>query len=231
MKTIGLLGGMSWESTLPYYRILNETVGKELGKPASAEILLHSVNFAVLEALLQEERWEEIADILSSAAKGLENAGAELMAICTNTMHRVAPEICKAIGIPLVHIADATVNALVKARVGTVALLGTRFTMQQDFYKEKIWNRGIEILLPDDWQMSEVDRIIFEELCQGTLSERSKTFFLALIETLAHQGAQGVLLGCTELGLLLHEKDAALPLFDTTVIHARRIANIALQSP
>lgn len=229
MKTIGLLGGMSWESTVTYYEILNRQVAGKLGGLHSAKILMHSVDFAVLEALLAAGDWKTIGQQLSAAAVGLEQAGAEMIVLCTNTMHKVAPEIEKHISIPMLHIADAVSDAMQSAGTVTVALLGTKFTMQQEFHKEKLWAHGFEILLPDDWQMQEIDRIIFKELCLGKVTEESKTFFMAVIDNLAQQGAQGVILGCTEIGMAVSQQDASIPLFDTTDIHARRAAELALE--
>lgn len=229
MKTIGMLGGMSWESTVTYYQILNRQVAEKLGGLHSAKILMHSVDFAVMEALLAAGDWDTIAQQLSQAAAKLEKAGAEQIILCTNTMHKVAPAIQKRIGIPLLHIADAVSDALQSAGIVTVALLGTKFTMQQDFYKEKLWDHGFEILLPDDWQMQEIDRIIFKELCRGKVTDDSKTFLLAVIDNLAQQGAQGVILGCTEIGMAVNQRDTSIPLFDTTEIHARKAAMAALE--
>lgn len=229
MKTIGMLGGMSWESTVTYYQILNRQVAEKLGGLHSAKILMHSVDFAVMEALLAAGDWETIAQQLSQAAAKLEKAGAEQIILCTNTMHKVAPAIQKRIGVPLLHIADAVSDALQSAGIVTVALLGTKFTMQQDFYKEKLWDHGFEILLPDDWQMQEIDRIIFKELCLGKVTDDSKTFLLAVIDNLAQQGAQGVILGCTEIGMAVSQRDTSIPLFDTTEIHARKAAMAALE--
>lgn len=227
MKTIGLLGGMSWESTVTYYQLLNRFAAEKLGGLHSAKILLHSVDFAGLEALLSAGDWESIAHLLADAARGLETAGADMIALCTNTMHKVAPEIEKSVHIPFLHITDAVSSALKEKGIITAALLGTRFTMQQDFYKTILWHDGFEILLPDDWQMQETDRIIFEELCKGKVTEDSRAFFLALIDSLAQQGAQGVILGCTEIGLAVTQADTPIPLFDTTQIHARAIAKTA----
>lgn len=220
---------MSWESTVPYYTIINRQMAQKYGGLTSAKILLHSVNFAELEALMQQEKWEEIADILTAAAQGLEKAGAELIIICTNTMHIVADQIESNISIPLIRVTDAVGNSLRRDKIGIVALLGTRFTMQKDFYKSQLWDQGVEILLPNEWQMQEIDRIIFEELCKGILSEVSKTFFLALIDTLAHQGAQAIILGCTEIGLLIQAEDSEIPLLDTTEVHALYAAQQAMK--
>lgn len=219
---------MSWESTMTYYQLLNKLTAQRMGGLHSAKILLHSVDFAVMEALLATGDWPTIAQKLSAAAAGLQQAGAEMIILCTNTMHKVAPEIEKALHVPLLHIADAVGDALNTAGVATVALLGTKFTMQQDFYKEKLWSHGFEILLPDDWQMQEIDRIIFKELCLGKVTEESKTFLLAVIDNLAQQGAQGVILGCTEIGMAVTQQDTSFPLFDTTQIHAAKAAEAAM---
>ncbi len=227
MKTIGLLGGMSWESTVTYYQLLNRLAAEKLGGFHSAKILLNSVDFAILESLMSAGEWDTVARLLSSAAACLEKCGAEMIILCTNTMHKVAPEIEKSITVPFLHIADAVSGALQNAGVETVALLGTRFTMQQDFYKNVLWRNGFEVLLPDDWQMQEIDRIIFQELCKGVVSDESRIFFLAVIDNLAQQGAQGVILGCTELGMAVKQEDTAISLFDTTIIHAQQAAEAA----
>lgn len=224
MRTIGLLGGMSWESTVTYYQLINETVREQLGGLHSAKILLHSVDFAEIEAQQAEGHWDESAHLLSKAAKGLEIAGADCLVICTNTMHKVAPEIEACLHIPLLHIADTTAAQLQAQNINTVALLGTKYTMTQDFYKERIAAAGCHVLVPNEEDIAEVNRIIYDELCLGIISPSSRQTYQRIIETSGQQGAQGVILGCTEIGLLIGPKDSALPVFDTTGIHARSAA-------
>lgn len=224
MKTIGLLGGMSWESTVTYYQVINETVKRELGGLHSGKILLHSVDFAEIEACQTAGEWEKSGEILADAARGLVNAGAELLVICTNTMHKVAPQVRDAAGVPLLHIADATADRLNAAGVRRAALLGTRYTMTQDFYKGRLAELGLEVLVPDEAGVEAVNRIIFEELCLGVISDASRERCRQVIRALADQGAQGVILGCTELGLLLGQEDSPIPVFDTTLIHAESAA-------
>lgn len=230
MKTIGLLGGMSWESTVTYYQIINETVKEALGGLHSAKILLYSVDFAEIEACQAAGNWDKSADILADAAQGLEKAGAELLVICTNTMHKVAPQIQARIHIPIVHIAEATANALKQQGISRVALLGTKYTMTQTFYREKLEQAGISVLIPAADDIETVNRVIYEELCLGIISDVSKAEYLRIINTLESQGAQGVILGCTEIGLLISQTDTAIPVFDTTKIHAVRAAELALEA-
>lgn len=228
MKTIGLLGGMSWESTIPYYRIINETVKVRLGGLHSAKIILHSVEFDEIEKCQASGDWEKSGQILGSAAQGLEAAGADLLLICTNTMHKVAPQIASMINIPIIHIADATADALEAQNIQKVGLLGTKYTMTQDFYKQRLIDRGIEVLIPREEDIDPINTIIFQELCQGILKDASRTVYQTVIDDLKARGAQGVILGCTEIGLLIHPEDSSLPVFDTTVIHATRAAELAL---
>lgn len=228
MKTIGLLGGMSWESTIPYYRIINETVKARLGGLHSAKIILHSVEFDEIEKCQASGDWEKSGQILGSAAQGLESAGADLLLICTNTMHKVAPQIASMINIPIIHIADATADALEAQNIQKVGLLGTKYTMTQDFYKQRLIDRGIEVLIPREEDIDPINTIIFQELCQGILKDASRTVYQTVIDDLKARGAQGVILGCTEIGLLIHPEDSSLPVFDTTVIHATRAAELAL---
>ena len=228
MKTIGLLGGMSWESTQTYYRLINEGVKSRLGGLHSAKLVLYSVDFAQIEALQHQGDWPATARILSGAALSLENAGADFLMIGTNTMHKVAPEIEEAINIPLLHIADATANVLTQDNIQRVGLLGTRFTMEQAFYRERLEAAGIEVVTPDAPQRAEVHRVIYEELCQGEIQAPSREAYLAVINSLAEQGAQAVILGCTEIGLLIKQTDTPVPLYDTTAIHAAQAVNQAL---
>lgn len=228
MKTIGLLGGMSWESTVTYYQLLNETIKERLGGLHSAKILLYSVDFEEIEACQSSGDWDRSARILGDAALGLERAGADMILICTNTMHKVAPQVQARLHVPLLHIADATADALEKAGVSKVALLGTKYTMCQDFYKSRLIDRGFTVLIPDGTDVELVNHVIFDELCLGVLKPESKAEFLRIIGDLAAQGAQGVILGCTEIGLLISQADTDLPVFDTTLIHAKRAAELAL---
>lgn len=228
MKTIGLLGGMSWESTQTYYRLINEGVKSRLGGLHSAKLVLYSVDFAEIEALQHQGDWPATARILSGAALSLENAGADFLMIGTNTMHKVAPEIEEAINIPLLHIADATADVLTQDNIQRVGLLGTRFTMEQAFYRERLEAAGIEVVTPDAPQRAEVHRVIYEELCQGEIQAASRETYLAVINSLAEQGAQAVILGCTEIGLLIKQTDTPVPLYDTTAIHAAQAVNQAL---
>ena len=230
MKTIGLLGGMSWESTVTYYQVINETVKESLGGLHSAKILLYSVEFDEIERCQSLNQWEKSAEILGDAAKRLETAGADFIVICTNTMHKVAPDIQKQISVPLLHIAEATAEKLREAGIKRVGLLGTAYTMKEDFYSNVIQKAGIEVLIPDAEAVETVNAIIFKELCRGEIREESKRKVLKLIEAFQAEGAQGVILGCTELGLLIHSKDTELPVFDTALIHARAAALEALKT-
>jgi aspartate racemase len=230
MKTLGLIGGMSWESTIPYYRILNERVRQRLGGLHSAKLLLHSVDFADIEALQRADDWDAAGAILADAARGLRAAGADAIVVCTNTMHLVAPQIEAAVDIPLLHIADATAARIRAAGLSRVALLGTRFTMERDFYRRRIEAAGIEVIVPEAAQRERVHRVIYEELCLGRILDDSREAYRAIIDDLVARGAQGVILGCTEIGLLVGEGDAAVPLFDTTRIHAEAAADWALDA-
>ena len=228
MKTLGLIGGMSWESTVPYYRIINERVRERLGGLHSAKLLLHSVDFAGIEALQQRGDWETAGAQLADIARGLRLAGAEGIVLCTNTMHLVAPAVEAAIEIPLLHIADATAARIREAGLVRVALLGTRFTMEQAFYRERIEAAGIEVMTPDAAQRECVHRVIYDELCLGRIVDASRDEYRAIIAGLVVDGAQGVILGCTEIGLLVGEGDAEVLLFDTARIHAEAAADWAL---
>ncbi len=229
MKTIGLIGGMSWESTVTYYKIVNETVKKELGGLHSAKVLLYSVDFSEIEKCQADGDWDKSAVILTAAAKRLETAGADFILICTNTMHKVVPQIQSSIHIPVIHIAEATADELKLHNITKVALLGTKYTMTQDFYKEKLVNAGITVLVPDEDEIEIVNDVIYNELCLGIISEASKENYLSIIHGLAEQGAQGVILGCTEIGLLIQQKDLELPDFDTAQIHAVRAAKLSIK--
>lgn len=228
MKTLGLIGGMSWESTIPYYRTINERVRDKLGGLHSAKLVLHSVDFAGIEALQRAGDWDAAGTQLADAARGLRLAGAEAIVVCTNTMHLVASAIEAAVDIPLLHIADATAQRIRAARLARVALLGTRFTMERAFYRERIEAAGIEVLTPDEAQRERVHRVIYDELCQGRVVDASRDDYRAIMAGLVARGAKGVILGCTEIGLLVGEGDASVPLFDTARIHAESAADWAL---
>ena len=230
MKTIGLLGGMSWESTALYYKLINEEIKKQLGGLHSAKVVIYSVDFDEIEKLQHLGAWDETAKILGEAAKNIQNASADFLVICTNTMHKVAPLIEKHIDIPILHIADATGKKLQNENIKKVGLLGTAFTMQQDFYKERIYkNFDIEVLIPSEEDMTIVHKIIYEELCLGLIKEDSKKEYLRIIDNLASKGAQGVILGCTEIGMLVKQSDTQVKLYDTTVIHSLEAVAEALK--
>ena len=228
MKTIGLIGGMSWESTVTYYQIVNEKIKEKLGGFHSAKILLYSVDFAEFEKNMTNSDWEKITSDLTEAAKNLEKAGADFVLICTNTMHKVVPEVQKNISIPIIHIAEATAEILNKHNITKVALLGTKYTMTQNFYRDKLEEAGIEVVVPDQNNIEVVNDIIFNELCLGVVSDKSKEKYCDIINDLGNKGAQGVILGCTEIGLLIQQKDTQLPVFDTTWIHATKAAMLAI---
>ena len=229
MKTLGLIGGMSWESTVPYYRIVNQTVKERLGGLHSARLLLYSVDFAQIEKLQHAGDWDAAGTVLADAARALRAGGAQLLVICTNTMHKVADAVETASGLPLLHIADATGEAIRDAGLQRVGLLGTRFTMEQDFYRQRLVERhGLEVLVPEPDDRDTVHRVIYDELCQGTIREESRARYRTVIERLVARGAQGIILGCTEIGLLEGDDDASVPLFDTTALHARAAALAAL---
>jgi aspartate racemase len=229
MKTIGLLGGMSWESTVTYYQIINDSINKNLGGYHSAKILLYSVDFAEIEECQANGDWDKSAIILGVAAKKLEQAGADFLIICTNTMHKVAPQIQKCIQIPIIHIADATADELTKQNITRVALLGTKYTMEQDFYRKRLEKKGIEVFIPKQEDIEIVNQIIYDELCFGIIKDTSRKQYIRIIEELKHMGAEAVILGCTEIGLLIKEKDSSLPVFDTTMIHATVAAMNAIE--
>lgn len=230
MKTIGLIGGMSWESTVPYYRQINELTKERLGGLHSARIILYSVDFHDIERLQQAGRWSEAGAVLAGVAGALERAGADLLVLCTNTMHKVAPAIEAAVRIPLLHIADATGEEIKRAGISTVGLLGTRFTMEQGFYKDRLrQNFGLRVLVPGETDRSLVHRVIYDELCLGKIVDGSRSEYQRVMAELVDEGAEAIILGCTEITLLVGQEDAAVPLFDTTRIHARRAAEWALR--
>lgn len=227
MKTIGLLGGMSWESSADYYRLINETIKSELGGLHSAKCILFSVDFQEIEAYQFSNQWDKSADLLTDACLSLEKVGADYIVICTNTMHKVADAIQQRIGIPILHIAKVTADTLKQNNIKKVGLLGTKFTMEEDFYKQIIEENGIDVIIPDQAERQQVSTIIYEELCLGKISAASKEFYLKVVDKLNQQGAEGVILGCTEIGMLINQNDTTVPLFDTTKIHA---VQAALQS-
>jgi aspartate racemase len=230
VKTIGLLGGMSWESTVPYYQIINRVVGERLGGLHSARILLYSVDFEEIEALQHAGRWDEAGFRLSEAAAVLEGGGADFLVLCTNTMHRVAPALEARVRIPLLHIVDPTGRAILSRGLSTVGLLGTRFTMEQDFYRGRLTRGfGLEVRVPEPGSRELIHRVIYEELCRGVVSESSRECFRKVVSELARLGSQGVILGCTEIGLLLRPEDVSVPLFDTVRLHAEAAASLALR--
>lgn len=230
MKTIGLLGGMSWESTTDYYRLINTLVKEQLGGLHSAKIVLYSIDFAEIEVLQQQGDWQQAAQLLTKAAQNIERAGADFLVICTNTMHIVADQIQHNISIPLLHIADATAEALLAKKIKTVGLLGTAFTMEKGFYKGHLTDKyGLKVITPDERDRQQVHQIIYHELCVGDIKATSKQIYLAIIDRLVAAGAEAIILGCTEIGMLIKQRDTPVALFDTTAIHADYAVNLALQ--
>lgn len=228
MKTIGLLGGMSWESTELYYRLINEETKRILGGLHSAKIAMVSVDFQEIEKLQHEGNWDATAEILAANAQQIEAAGADFLLICTNTMHKVADQVSAAINIPLLHLADATANRIKEASIGSVGLLGTRFTMEQDFYKGRMEHHGLTVLTPGAEDREAVHRIIYDELCLGRIEGKSRDIYLAIIDGLHQQGAEAVIEGCTEIGMLVKQEHTQVRLFDTTRIHAEEAVKLAL---
>lgn len=229
MKTIGLIGGMSWESTETYYRLINEKVRKQLGGLHSAKLVLYSLDFSEIAALQRKGDWDEMTKILTSAAQSVQSCGADILLICTNTMHKIAPQIEQATTAPLLHIADATIEVLRRDGITSVGLLGTRFTMEQAFYRERLEEHGISVIIPEDSERDAVHDIIFDELCQGIINPDSKATYLDIVDSLSARGAQAVILGCTEIGLLIQPSDTSVALYDTTEIHADQAVEFALR--
>lgn len=229
MKTIGLIGGMSWESSAEYYRLLNELVRERLGGLHSARCVLYSVDFAEIERLQVAGEWEQAGDVLARAAEGVEAAGAELVLICTNTMHKVAEQVQEALSVPLLHLADATAEAVLRGGLRRVGLLGTAFTMEQDFYRERLASHGLDVLVPDAEGRAFVHRVIYEELCLGAVREESRVGYQRVIGDLVREGADGVILGCTEIELLIGQEHSPVPVFPTTRLHAEAAVSAALQ--
>ncbi len=229
MKTIGLIGGMSWESTESYYRLINEGIKEQLGGLHSAKLVLVSVDFSEIEKLQHQGKWEETGEILTSAAQGLEKAGADFILICTNTMHLVAPQVQAAVSVPLLHIADATAEEIKNAGISKIGLLGTAFTMEEDFYKGRLEKEyALEVVTPNQADRKIIHQIIYDELCLGKIEDSSRNEYLRIIDMLTAQGAEGVILGCTEIALLVKPEDTQVKLFDTTKIHALKAVERAL---
>ena len=230
MKTIGMIGGMSWESSIEYYRIINETVRDELGSLHSAKSIMYSVEFAEIETLQHQNRWDDAAKIMIAAARGIENGGADFGIICTNTMHKLYDIVQQNIRIPMLHIADATAESIQAKGIKKIALLGTRFTMVEDFYKGRLVNKyGLDVMIPAADEMEIVHRVIYDELCAGMINSDSKQEYADIITHLVTEGAEGIILGCTEIGLLVKQADSPVPLFDTTEIHAKAAVKYALE--
>ncbi|MBT2647596.1 aspartate/glutamate racemase family protein [Bacillus sp. ISL-34] len=229
MKTIGLIGGMSWESSLEYYRIINEEVKAKLGGLHSAKCILYSVDFEEIERYQAEGDWESSGKLLGDVALSLEKAGAEMIVICTNTMHKVIGYIEEKVSLPILHIADSTAKQIQKSKISTVGLLGTKYTMEQAFYKTRIESNGIKVLIPNAEDRKVINKVIYEELCLGEIQQSSRDYYKKVIKGLVDEGAEGIILGCTEIGLLIKPEDSEVPLFDTAVIHAIDIVNMALE--
>ncbi len=228
MKTIGIIGGMSWESTALYYEIINNEVKKQLGGLHSAKVILYSVDFEEIEKYQANGEWQKSADLLSSIAKKLEGAGADFILIATNTMHKIAPLVMKNINIPLVHIADVTADAIIKENIDTIALIGTKYTMTEDFYKQRLIDKNIDVLIPSPEDIEIVNNIIYNELCLGIINESSKKEYIRIVNNLITKGAKGVIFGCTEVGMLIKAEDFTIPSFDTTIIHALSATHLAI---
>ncbi len=229
MKTIGLIGGMSWESTATYYQIINEEIKEYLGGLHSAKMLLYSVDFAKIEEYQEKGEWDKSAVVLSDIAIKLEKAGADFIIICANTMHKVAPQIQNQIKIPIIHIADVTAKAIKEQNIDKVALLGTKYTMTEDFYIQKLIDNGLEVIVPSTKDIEVVNDIVYNDLCLGKINTSAKEKYITIIKKLQKQGAKGIILGCTEIGLLISQEDIVLPVFDTAKIHAKAAAKIAVE--
>jgi len=229
VKIIGLIGGMSWESSVEYYRIINEEVKSKLGGLHSAKCILYSVDFEEIEHYQADGDWEKSGELLGEVAQSLEKAGADFIVLCTNTMHKVFQSIEEKISIPILHIADATANQIIKNDINTVGLLGTKYTMEQDFYKSRLESHGIKVIVPNTIERNVVNQVIYEELCLGNTEQSSRDYYKKVIMNLVDNGAEGIILGCTEIGLLIKPADSEIQLFDTTVIHAIEAVNKALE--
>ena len=224
LKTIGLIGGMSWESSMTYYKVINETVKNKLGGLHSAKCIMYSVDFYDIEKCQADGNWEKSGEILGEAAYNLEKAGADFIVICTNTMHKVINQIKERISIPVLHIAEMTAEKILEKKMKNIALLGTKYTMEQDFYKSKLIEKGINVIIPDKNDIEIINKVIYDELCLGIINHESKTKYLEIVKTLKQKGAEGIILGCTEIGLLIKNEDTDIPLFDTALIHAEQAA-------
>lgn len=229
LKTIGLIGGMSWESTATYYKIINETVKEKLGGLHSAKCILYSVDFQEIEECQANGNWEKSGEILGEAAYNLEKAGADFIVICTNTMHKVVNQIKEKISVPILHIAEMTAEKILEKGLKNIALLGTKYTMEQDFYKSKLIEKGINVIIPDKNDIEIINEVIYDELCLGTINSNSKKKFLEIVDKLRSKGAEGIILGCTEIGLLIKNEDTDVPLFDTAIIHAEQAAMYSIK--
>ena len=229
LKTIGLIGGMSWESTVTYYKIINETVKEKLGGLHSAKCILYSVDFQEIEECQSNGNWEKSGEILGEAAYNLEKAGADFIVICTNTMHKVINQIKEKISVPILHIAEMTAEKILEKGLKNIALLGTKYTMEQDFYKSKLIEKGINVIIPDKNDIETINEVIYDELCLGTINFNSKKKFLEIVDKLRSKGAEGIILGCTEIGLLIKNEDTDVPLFDTAIIHAEQAAMYSIK--
>ena len=227
-RTLGIIGGMSWESTESYYRLINEGIKAELGSLHSADLLIHSVDFAPIGELQAQGAWDEMGAILANSGKCLQAAGAQGLLIATNTMHKVIDDVQAATNLPIIHIADATAKAIQAQGLTKIALLGTQFTMTQDFYKQRLIDAGLQVLIPENDARAEVHRIIYDELCQGQFLDSSRQYYSQVIKDLANKGAEGVILGCTEIGLLIQQADSPIAVFDTTAIHAAAAVDFLL---
>ena len=224
LKIIGLIGGMSWESTVTYYKIINEVIKEKLGGLHSAKCVLYSVDFQEIEECQANGNWEKSVEILGEAANNLEKAGVDFIVICTNTMHKVVNQIKEKISIPILHIAEMTAEKILEKGLKNIALLGTKYTMEQDFYKSKLIEKGINVIIPDKSDIEIINKVIYDELCLGTINYDSKKKFLEIVDKLRNKGAEGIILGCTEIGLLIKNEDTDVPLFDTAIIHAEQAA-------
>ena len=229
LKTIGLIGGMSWESTVTYYKIINETIKEKLGGLHSAKCILYSVDFQEIEECQANGNWEKSGEILGEAAYNLEKAGADFIVICTNTMHKVVNQIKEKISVPILHIAEMTAEKILEKGLKNIALLGTKYTMEQDFYKSKLIEKGINVIIPDKNDIEIINEVIYDELCLGTINSDSKKKFLEIVDKLRSKGAEGIILGCTEIGLLIKNEDTDVPLFDTAIIHAEQAAMYSIK--
>ncbi len=229
MKTIGLIGGMSWESTSLYYQIINEYIQHKKGGLYSAKCILYSVNFEEISSMQKTGQWQKCGEILGNIGKNLETAGADFIIICTNTMHKVVPDMQKYINIPIIHIAEATYNRIKEAGIKNIGLLGTKYTMKEDFYKNILIDKGLNVIIPEDDEVEFINNVIFNELCKGDIKAESKRKFLEIVDRLKLRGAEGIILGCTEIVMLISQKDIDIKVFDTTQIHAETAAELSLK--